>query len=346
MLKLLSKYRKWLVTFSFAYLYLLMVLIVPTNYKANTPGEVNNLNDVYTIEDRDIENNISTVSVYSWNSLTNLQKWLIENNERFEINEKSLVDQSLSNNDLIKQGRISKDSSHQAAIISAYKHASLKDSSINLEYKLESLVVYYSNHPEIAIGDEVFWINNVNINNDNYQTVEDYLSEADAYQANRPNRITGNNNPGLRVLINEEEPKNLLLNQNFFITFYPKYEIVKTVPNITFETRLNNGGPSGGFMQTLAIYTKLLNLKLNANISGTGTIIVDDLNSVGAIGGLTQKYYTVRRKMDYFFVPAVHEGELDGIIKSSDKVKVIYVNDFTEFIESNLEMLVEVDSND
>lgn len=325
--------------FSFAYCYLLLLLIVPSNYKVNTPGELTNLNDVYSIEGYESNNSISSVSVYSWSRLTNLQKWLVTNNNRFNLSEKTAIDNSLSHKDIILQGQISRNSSLKSAVITAYNFANLEDENIIVNYYLNGLDVYLTNYEGLIIGDKIVEINGINILDNNYLSYEDFLRDLNLYDNEYPNYLHSNNLE-IKLLGSNELIK---VSSNYTIIVYPDFEITSTTPKIDWQTRANEGGPSGGFMQTVAIYTKLLNIDLKGKIAGTGTMTANNVASVGAIGGLVQKYYTVKEaKVNYFLVPKVHEGELDEVIKAKDQVIVYYVESFADFIENYLPLLKEV----
>ncbi|QNE34675.1 YlbL family protein [Leifsonia shinshuensis] len=81
--------------------------------------------------------------------------------------------------------------------------------------------------------------------------------------------------------------------------------------------QLNNvGGPSAGQMFALGIIDKLTPDKLNGGkkVAGTGTI--DNVGTVGAIGGIRQKMYAARDTggASYFLAPASNCDEVTGHI--------------------------------
>ena len=95
------------------------------------------------------------------------------------------------------------------------------------------------------------------------------------------------------------------------------------------------GGPSGGLIQTLSIYTDLLNISLKGlKVSGTGTIDSDGV--VGPIGGIKQKIYTVASKdVDLFFVPNDNYEEALAAYNTlkNPSFDLIKVGDFDEAVE-------------
>ena len=342
MLKILNKYKKWLIIFSFAYIYIIAFLIAPSGFKAITPGGVDSTNDSYQISGINFNNNINTVSVYSYPEITTFQKWLIENNKRYDVSEKTTVDKELSLKDQRLQGKISHESSNDNALITAYTYANKVDSNISIEYELTALTVYYSNNPDLEVGDEILTINGNHLV-DATNSYEDYLTNLDLYNYSDPNRINGKRigtGTQLSFQRNKETLLNTRLTENQLVIFYPKYEITKTTPASNIK-QLNVGGPSGGMIQTLAIYSALLNIDFGkTKIAGTGTMNSNNLNTVGKIGGLPQKYYTVKKaKADYFVIPESQLILLEDLIKPKDKVKIITVKDFDEVIEKVIKPL-------
>lgn len=329
MLKLLNKYKKWLIIFSFAYIYILMILLAPSKFIVLTPGEINTISQNYTIEDKEFTNNINSVSVYSWQTVTTFQSWLIKNNDRFDIREKTEYDNSLSRKELNIQGNISHESSLQNAIITAYTYAMKADASISIDYKLRGFSVYYSNNKELQIGDQIININSKEIKNNTYQKyLEDldlYVSDKNYFKPDKTYFVTIQRGNELKVIN---------IKDTDIIRYYPKYEILSTYPVIKTKDNTNVSGPSGGMIQTLGIYLALMEINLpNVKLAGTGTINTNDLFEVGAIGGIVQKYYTVKKnKIDYFLVPKSNISELSGVINESDKVKVIVVETFDDVI--------------
>lgn len=343
MLKILNKYKKWLIIFSFAYIYIIAILIAPSGFKAITPGGVDNTNDSYQISGINFNNNINTVSVYSYPEITTFQKWLIENNKRYDVSEKTTVDKELSLKDQRLQGKISHESSNDNALITAYTYANKVDENIEIEYEFTGLTVYYSNNPDLSVGDVILTINNNDIH-ESENIYEDYLRELDLYNYQDPNRITGKRvGTGTQLTVRTSNGDNLItrLTDKQSVIFYPKYEITKTTPELENIKKLNVGGPSGGMIQTLAIYSALLNIDFGkTKIAGTGTINSNKLNTVGKIGGLPQKYFTVKKaKANYFIIPESQLELLDDIIKPKDKVEIITVNNFDDVIEKVVKKL-------
>lgn len=331
MLKFLNKYKKAFIIVSFAYIYLLMILLVPSGYALTTPGEITSIDsNLYNIEGIDFTNDFNTISVYSWNELTVFQKWLVTKTDRYELYKQTPLQDQLSNSDLNKRGKISKEASHQLAIITAYENANKIDSNINIEYDFKGLVVYTNFGKYANIGSLVVGVNDLSLIDNPNLTYEELYFETlevigdDLYQRKQTLKITLDN--GESIDVNYEN--------NEYMSFYPQFEIKKTTPTYYEELdKRNVGGPSGGMMQALAIYTALLNIDTNDKIiAGTGTIEIINNYRIGQIGGIVQKYYTaIDNNVDIMIIPSSQYHELKDHV-DDDKIIIIDAKNFNELI--------------
>ena len=130
---------------------------------------------------------------------------------------------------------------------------------------------------------------------------------------------------------------------------YRKHNIISSNPSF----KVNNtsvGGPSGGLLNTLNVYSNILEIDMTKGykIAGTGTISID--GKVGAIGGMEQKIYTAQKnKVDYFLVPysddknsTEYQNYLESL-NAYNKIKnptfeIIPVRTFQEAIEKLKEL--------
>ncbi len=93
---------------------------------------------------------------------------------------------------------------------------------------------------------------------------------------------------------------------------------------------LHVGGPSHGAMLTLTLLNQLTidDLTHGLKVAGTGTIGPD--GSIGPIGGIKQKVYTIERTgADVFFVP---EQQLAQARESSTNLRIIPVKTFSDIL--------------
>lgn len=331
MLKILKKNKTIIILLSFAYIYLVTILLLPSKVRVLTPGELENVKNVYSVEDVNINDSFNTISVYNWNNVTIFQKWITENKLRYD---QAKTREDLTRSDLFKQGKISNDSSHNNAIITAYTYANKVDSNIKIDYTLKSLTIYDSNSSNLKVGDEIIEINNEKINTNNY---EEYLTNLNIYDNSKYIR---NKDLTLKIL-REDKTLDIDLNKNEALYFYPNYEIINTYPKyLGYKEDRNVGGPSGGAIQALSLYVSLINNENINNklkslkIAGTGTIETDSSNTVGNIGGVVQKYYTaLNNKMDYLLLPEDNYNELRlNVSNISKKIKVISIKDFNDLV--------------
>ena len=156
-------------------------------------------------------------------------------------------------------------------------------------------------------------------------------------------RVTGIN--GLRALVNAAEGKPVTVagvraGQPFTVSVTPKkvgtafrlgvYVGSKFKFPVKVQLRLNDvGGPSGGMMFALGIYDKMTPGALTGGqiVAGTGTI--DEVGTVGAIGGIVQKMYGAQRAgARWFLAPAANCGEVTGHIPAG--LTVLKVANFNQ----------------
>lgn len=331
MLKLLNKYKKWLIIFSFVYTYIILMLIAPSGFVALTPGGISETNHQYQIENVSFNNDINTVSVFSWSKLTTFQKWLIEKNDKYDVYKETESYKDLSMSDRRKQGNISHESSQDNAIITAYYYANLEDNKITIDYTLDSLTVYHSNTNKLKVGDVIKEINDVKITSNSY---EEFLKNANVFDYLRPSVIKSKDNYTIKIIRDTKEQV-VNLSSSEVVQYFPKYNINSSSPSYQgFNKELNVGGPSGGAMQTLSIYSALTNVSFGKlKIAGTGTIEINDSFKVGEIGGLVQKFYTVKHaKVDHFIIPKSQYKEISHLI-SEATFEIHQVETFSDVIE-------------
>lgn len=219
--------------------------------------------------------------------------------ERESVNETKL-DENDNVKDIWKREQLYLQEANDNAIISAYTLAG-EDIKIKQEV-LKILYVDKDSETNLETGDILLTIENYEIKEfneiknilNNYQ-VGDKLNvkvlrddkEIDGYFIVR--KI-------------DDEPKAGL----YLIKLYD-YDIKRKI-NLDFSSR--EGGPSGGFMLSLAIYNRLIkeDLTKGRKIVGTGTITKD--GTIGEIGGVKYKLSgAVKGKADIFLVPIANYSE-------------------------------------
>jgi Lon-like protease len=326
MIKLLKQYKKILIILSFPYVYLLMVLVMPTQMAVTAPGGLTRVVDSIQLENVEFVDNFNTVYVYSYNPITPFQSFVLSNDKTMNVYEMTARQRDTSWKDDYTAGQIQKLVSLKTSIIKAYDLAHDQDNRISIDYYYAGLYLTYrpSRLTDLKVGDKIVAINGINYSG---HTHESFL--ALAYQ----NEVT------FTILRTEED-----LGVYHTVTyqydeddsrmiFYPNYEIESASPNFTLPG-LDGlvGGPSGGMIQTLSIYASLLKLNIgDLKIAGTGTIEMS--GKIGRVGGVPQKMYTaLYQNIDVFIVPEAHIDDIPGVIFPYELVIVDTIEEAVQWL--------------
>ena len=307
MLKLIKKYKKLLIILCFPYIYMLFVLVAPTQLAVIAPGGLTQVVDTIEIEGYDMVDNFNTIYVYSFYPITAFQSWILESDQSMELYEMTERQKDVSWKDHYDQGQVSKLVSLKTSVIKAYELAHESNSEINIEYHYGGLYVYYSPSGVngLEIGDQVVTINGLNYSDYSH---EEFL--ALAYQPEIS--LTIRHQDGDEVTFSTVEY--VYDEADPYMIFYPNYVIDSASPSFDLPG-LDSivGGPSGGLIQTLSIYVSLVNINIGqSKIAGTGTIEMS--GEVGRIGGITQKMYTaIYNNVDIMFLPKSHYTEIPNL---------------------------------
>lgn len=308
MLKLLKSYKKILIVLSFPYIYMLFVLIAPTEKAVTAPGGLTPVVNTISIDGVEFYENFNTVYVYSYYPVTAFQSFILDdNNDEYYVRPISIKQKDTSRRDDYMAGQISKLTSLQISIIKAYELAQIEDNSIEIEYRFGGLYITYrpSHINELQIGDLI-----IEIDGTFYLDVEESEFRALASQESFDMKIKRKVNQEFEMI----DYSYIKDANDLKLDYYVNYEITKALPSFELPG-LDSviGGPSGGVMQTLSIYASLLKLNIgDLKIAGTGTIRID--GTIGRIGGPRQKIYTgIYHNVDIFFITNSHFNEVMDI---------------------------------
>jgi PDZ domain-containing protein len=291
------------------YLLLLFLLAFPINYYVLTPGGLSVVENLITVDynqDKDVEGTISSTYIMSVNRPTFFEFIIGYFNQYSTISILQGSNLSYSNEEITQISYLDKATSVDASIIVAYNEMSLINSDIHISYNEAILVygksTYLSNYDTIAFGDE--FIQMIGDDGVIVTTISDIAVHT---QAGVTYTFTFKNVDDETYLVDltKDETSGL-----FGISLKTYYLVDKedTFPNYT-EASSNIGGPSGGLLQTLAIYNMLSDTDIThgLKIAGTGTINYD--GSVGYIGGVKQKIATAYlNHVDIFFMPYLDQS--------------------------------------
>lgn len=313
---------KKFIIFSFALVYLLIAIVIPTNFSVTMPGEMNQVVNNITIENTENSKNFYTTSVYYMTKITPIMRYVLQLSNKNEVEEMTKFEKTISLTDDYQMGQVSKTHSYHVSLVNAYTEANKVDNTITIDYEINSLVLYYrpSKISGLKIGDIVTKVNGQNITKENYEEI-----------------IASTKTSSLNLTIkrgNEERDyQHNFQKGDYYFSFYPNITITNSVPKFTLPgLDSTTGGPSGGLMQTLNIYASLLKLNFGElKIGGTGTL--DLAGNVGKIGGAVQKIYTANfAKMDMFFIAVSNDSEVINIDKKFEYYPVIKFSEAVEIL--------------
>ena len=276
-----------------SYVVVFLILVFPTQYQVILPGDVTSFKEQINIETYELSN-ISSIYVISYEPITVFQLAMIRILNQGTLFIPSEAASIMTQKEKFDAAQLQKRSSYMIAAIVAYEKAEK-----TIEYSFEGYAVtsLFDHKRVIQINDYITSINDIAL---------DIHTDFKQFQS-----ITA-----LSFMIMRDENMIQIQHERSLtdlpLVLYPIFKITKAEPEITFQG-LDSliGGPSGGMMMTLSIYLALKNQTFNMNIVGTGTILLD--GSIGAIGGLKEKYHTVKDTMDIMFIPKQQSYQLDHI---------------------------------
>ncbi|MDE7095532.1 MAG: hypothetical protein K2O23_03505 [Anaeroplasmataceae bacterium] len=238
------------------------------------------------------EGSFSTIYVISLDHSTFLQNLIVSASPTSEISTLPEHYLHFTDAELNQMGKIQHESSIMYSLMLAYNAASKVDNSIHLDYEYDAYVIaYYDKTSEFRIGDRIVAVNGVYAKDDfeGFRTEFNNAKEGTTYQ----------------VMRGDKELEIPYTSDNMRVAGYSYYNLDSKTASPSYKIKTANvGGPSGGLLQTLALYNSLIeeDITKGFRIAGTGTIEPD--GTVGMIGGIQQKIYTAYDdKMEIFLCP-------------------------------------------
>lgn len=320
------------------YLYIIGILIgfflmtIKLPYYINTPGGSADISSKISIADHQITKNAFNMAyvyeipatiptlIYSYFN----KNWDVIKKEEVVLPNENKEDVKFRDQMMLKEA-------NQQAIILAYNKANKKTNIIRKNF----YVTYIDElaKTDLKIGDKILKINNEEI--DDLAQIHDLIKSFKAnqkidIQIKRDDKITTKS----ATIINNKN--NLMI--GILISVDQELE---TIPKIEFKFKGTEGGPSGGFMMSLAIYDTLTGSKLSQNRKIIGTGSIDQYGNVGEIGGVKYKIKgAVKADADIFFVPAGqnYEDVMEVKLEKKYDITVVPVNtldDAIEYLQNN-----------
>ncbi len=323
--------------------------ITRTNKALTLKGDTTIFNSVVSIDTQNEEKgSFSSIYVISMNHSTLLQNIICKNDPIVDVYEMSTSSTHINDIENYNAGKIQFYSSIENALIVAYNKAKLNDSSINLDYSFVGFdVTYYGADSQFRINDRIIKIKTVD---DSLSTKDNIVYKEVDYKDEMAFRAQINSKKYINdeyTIIRDGVEMVITLKKMDIFSSYSRYNInyEASSPKISFNDN-TTGGPSGGLLQTLSIYNRLIDTDLThgLKIAGTGTISYD--GKVGGIGGITQKVPTAfDDDIDIFFCPKVNWDDAIkayNTIPNRNKMKMVCV----ETLDDALNYLMEGYKND
>ena len=311
MFKSLTKMK---VMLAILYMSIVSLLVIPSRFQVVLPGDTSLMTDQVYIEDHTISH-ISSIYVISYEPITLFQSIILNITQQGSVFLPSESTEILTLAEKYNAAQIQKQSSYIISTIVAYEKAQ-KDITYAFDgFGVTSLI---NEKRTIQIGDVITSINGIVL-----------TQSTDFNQFAKVQTLTiqlVRDNKKL-VVTHERQPLDLPL------ALYPMFTLIEATPNISFPGLSSTiGGPSGGVMMTLAIYLAITEQLYDARIVGTGTIQLD--GSIGNIGGLVEKYQTVKEDMDIMFVP---ENQVHLLVEYDDEriVAVSSIDDVIHYLDTH-----------
>lgn len=327
--KFIKEYYKSIIFFVLFYLFLMF----PLNMYITTGGGIMEVGDRIVVKDSTYKEkgslNLAYVSEIKATPATYLLSYVMKDWERVEVNNYTYSDEE-DIKDVEFRGQIDLLNSNNNAVKNAFLMASKS-------YKVlsTSLYVYYvdSKSPNpFEVGDQILAVNGREIKNvDDYQTVVANYQSGDTLDITvkrQKKEIT------FSSTLYEDNGKAIM---GIYISAINKY---KTYPKVEFNFKSRESGPSGGLIEALSIYNKLVKEDITKGKKIVGTGEIDSEGNILEIGGVKYKLLGAeKKKADIFLVPKGDNYKTCMKLKKEKnlKIKVVEVGtlkDAIDYLES------------
>lgn len=258
-----------------------------------------------------VDGSLSSVFIYSMDEHTLLLRYFAQGVPGVQVIEQSPAAIDLPGSELNTRGRLLYESSITASLIQAFQAA-------NMEIVTEFIglrVVFNFNDSPIRIGELLTSVDALEITS--LGMFIEYIEDKDTITLNDGYRISRRDDGFYGMTLMEEAI------------------IIDTQIGYTIIAQNVQGG-SGGLMQTLSLYNRLVEADITKGlkIAGTGTMSVS--GTVGPIGGVRQKVIAAAREgVDVFFVPVNdYDDALKELRQLRSAMQLIAVATFSDAIQA------------
>ena len=322
---ILKKYWIHIVFMLIIYIPILIITITRTNYSLILKGDTQKFASVVEIEsDYKEEGSFSTIYVISMEKSTIFQNLITANDPTLEKYEMSTSYTHLNDIENYNSSKIDYYSSIEISIITAYTEAKKVNSDVYIDYKFQSFEVkWYKAGSNFRINDKIIGINDIG-NEDKSKLIEGLRNVK--------------NNDVIHII---RDGKNVDINLDTnvdSISVAERYDI--NYDTIFPKLKINNnnvGGPSGGLLQTLSIYNRLVPFDLTHGLKIAGTGTINSNGTVGTIGGIREKIPTALDDNISIFLCA--KGNYNDALEAYNslngrsKMKLVCIETFSEAVE-------------
>ena len=240
------------------------------------------------------------------------------------------LDENDNQKDMWTREQIYLDEANNNAIISAY-HKAGEYIKINKEI-LEVLYIDKDSDTNLMVGDKISSVDGIEIKS--FDEFKEVINQHEVGEKLPVKIIRDDKDEEGYVIVRDIEGEK---KAGLYIVKIFEYDVNRKI-SIDFSNQ--EGGPSGGFMISLAIYNRLISedLTKGRKIVGTGTI--DENGNVGSIGGVKYKIMGANSSdADIFFVPEDNYEEAINFKKEKgydlNIVKVKTLDEAIEYLRRN-----------
>lgn len=312
------------------YIIWFIVFLWPLNYYIIVGGGISKVGDRIEIKNSYESKgsfNLAYVSEIKGTIATYLLSYVMPDWKRVKMSDYTYYDDE-DKKDIEFRGKIDLLNSNDFAIKNAYLKAN--KSYIVSDTKLYVYLVDKDSNNKFKVGDKILEVDGKKINN-----VDDYKKIIEEHEVSDVLDVVverNNKNKTIKTTIYNSKKDNRKIT-GIYINSINTY---KTNPKVNIKFKNSESGSSGGLIETLDIYNKLVkeDITKGKKIAGTGEIDYD--GNILSIGEVKYKLLgAVKENADIFIVPNGENYKTCIKVKKERKlkIKIIGVSTFEEALE-------------
>ena len=312
------------------YIVLCIVFLCPLNYYIIVGGGISEVGNRIEVENSYKSKgsfSLAYVSEIKGTIATYLLSYVMPDWKRVKMSDYTYYDEE-DKKDIEFRGKIDLLNSNDFAIKNAYLKAN--KSYIVSDTKLYVYLVDKDSNNKFKVGDKILEVDGKKINN-----VDDYKKIIEEHEVSDVLDVVverNNKNKTIKTTIYNSKKDNRKIT-GIYINSINSY---KTNPKVNIKFKNSESGSSGGLIETLDIYNKLVkeDITKGKKIAGTGEIDYD--GNILSIGEVKYKLLgAVKENADIFIVPNGENYKTCIKVKKERKlkIKIIVVSTFEEALE-------------